>query len=72
MSRFGAWKTLRPVHFERIDFRGTNIAGEQGRIVGRKSKPVHERSGGHGSDILGIHYVFDFAVANPGAVITTS
>src|SRR6266567_8715833 len=42
---------LRPVHFEGIDFCGADIAGEQRRIVGRKSKPVHERSSGHASDI---------------------
>src|SRR5271155_5327567 len=33
-------------NFERIDFLGADIAGEEGRVVGSKPEPVPERSCG--------------------------
>ena len=56
---------LRPVDIECKDFRSADIAGEQRRVVGRKSKPGHHRSGGEASHIFDINYVFSLTVAQP-------
>jgi len=65
MSVSEVWKILRPFDIEFKDFRSADIASEQRRVVGRESKPVHDRSGSEASHIFDINYVFSLAVAQP-------
>jgi hypothetical protein len=58
----GFWKILWPFDIERKDFRSADIAGEQRRVVGCKSKPIYDRPGGRASHIFNINNVFNLAV----------